>query len=146
MFNRVKYASKDRESVRHNKDREGPVPIHVALKIHSETRNQGIIDRLFGLGLCISYDRVLGISSSVANAVIQQFEAEGAVFHQVLQMQLFSSLKLKVRFVLQVFFQVFLPQLKLIILTITQVPLPRKILSMEQLSPFFSTPVMTVMV
>ena len=62
MFNSVKYESKDRESVRYNNDREGPVPIYVALKIHSETRNRGIIDRLFGLGLCISYDRVLGIS------------------------------------------------------------------------------------
>ena len=78
MFNSVKYASEGREFVCHNKDREDPVSIYVALKIHSDTRKRGIIDRLFGLGLCMLYDRVLGISSSVANAVIQQFEAEGA--------------------------------------------------------------------
>ena len=42
-------------TTRHSRERETPLPIYVALKIHGLTRGRGLIDALFNLGLCISY-------------------------------------------------------------------------------------------
>ena len=75
----MKSATKERETVRHNTDRENPVPIYIALKIHSETRSCQLIDCFHSLGLCVSYKRTMGLSATTANAAIQQFEADGVV-------------------------------------------------------------------
>lgn len=56
---------------RHNKDRETPLPIYLGLKLHAE-RKKGLIDTLSTLGLGISYDRVMSISSDVAHSVCKK--------------------------------------------------------------------------
>ena len=53
--------------------------ICVALKVYAETRKRGPIDALHGLGLCVSYDRTLAISTDVANSVGARFESEGVM-------------------------------------------------------------------
>lgn len=78
-------------SSRHNRKRESPLPIYVGLKIHGLTRGRNLIDTLFNLGLCISYDRVLGISTDVANAVCDRFERDGVVCPPVLRNGLFTT-------------------------------------------------------
>lgn len=61
-------------SHRHNRDRETPVAIYLALKIHGETRKRSLVDSLYNLGLCISYDRVLAISTDVANRICDMYD------------------------------------------------------------------------
>ena len=49
------------------------------MEVHAETRKRGLVDALHSLGLCISYDRTLAISTDVANSVCARFESEGVV-------------------------------------------------------------------
>jgi len=80
MFNSVKHARATNSStVRHRSEHETPTPIYVALKIHAVTRSRNIIDSLFNLGLCISYDRLLNMTSNISNAICAQFRADGVV-------------------------------------------------------------------
>ena len=64
---------------RRNHSQETPLPLYVSLKLHAETRQRLLIDRLFKHGLCVSYDRVLGVTADLANAVCAQFEADKVV-------------------------------------------------------------------
>ena len=43
---------------KHVKSRETPAPIYVGLKLYASVRSKSLIDKLFHLGMCISYDRV----------------------------------------------------------------------------------------
>ncbi|WAQ99039.1 LOW QUALITY PROTEIN: hypothetical protein MAR_023412 [Mya arenaria] len=56
---------------RRNRDRETPAPIYLALKIH--------LDTLHNMGLCISYDRLLGLSTDIANKVCAMYDEKGVV-------------------------------------------------------------------
>ena len=56
-----------------------PLPIYVALKVHAKTRKRGLVDVLHSLGLCMSYDHTLAISTDVANSLCARFESEGVV-------------------------------------------------------------------
>ena len=73
VFNTVKHArnTESSSSVRHTKSRETPLPIFLSLKIHAVTRSRGLVDTLFNLGLCVSYDRLLQITADIANGVCQ---------------------------------------------------------------------------
>lgn len=56
VFNSVKHtrAAKSSGTVRHSCDRETPLPLYVALKVHAVTRKRGITDTLFSPGyLCV---------------------------------------------------------------------------------------------
>lgn len=94
VFNSVKASSTCRASPnttnRHNRDRETPLPIYVALKIHGETRKKGLVDTLNKMGLCISYDRVLGISTEIANKVCAMYDKEGVVCPPKLARNIFT--------------------------------------------------------
>ena len=71
-YNMVKSRSHDPTSSpkqRQTRDRETPVPIYLALKVHAETRKKGLVDTFHNLGLCISYDRLLGMSTDIANSL-----------------------------------------------------------------------------
>ena len=62
---------------RHTRAKECPVPIYTSLKIHGMTRDKSLIEAFFKLGLCISYhDRLLSLSSDIANSVIARYESE----------------------------------------------------------------------
>ena len=58
--------------------------------VHSKTRNKKLIDTLFKLGISVSYDRVLSISTNLANSVIDYFEDEGVVCPPALHKGLFT--------------------------------------------------------
>ncbi|KAH3748419.1 hypothetical protein DPMN_182864 [Dreissena polymorpha] len=76
---------------RHSKDRETPLPIYLALKVHGETRKRILIDTLYDNGLCISYDRLLSISTGVANSVCAKYEEDGIVCPPKLSNHLFTT-------------------------------------------------------
>ena len=60
---------KSSSTTRHGIDQECPLPLYIGMMIHAHTRKCGVIDKLFELGICCSYDKVLQISTDLANAV-----------------------------------------------------------------------------
>ena len=82
VFNTIS-RSRDKSSTisytHHVRNRECPLPLYVALKIHGATREKSLIDTLYKLGMCISYDRLLSISTDITNRVIDRYEKEGVV-------------------------------------------------------------------
>ena len=65
--------------VRHRTSQETPVPLHIGLMLHSYTRKRELVERMAHLGLSISYDRVLQLSTQMGNNVCQQFQREEVV-------------------------------------------------------------------
>ena len=65
--------------VRRNKNRETPVSLYIGLSIHAKTRSRDLIDIMHDLGLCVSYDRVLAISTDIGNAVCSRYQEEQVV-------------------------------------------------------------------
>ena len=86
VFNSIRASTNHVSSTNwHNRDRETPAPIYLALKIHGETtRKKGLVDTLHNMGLCISYDRVLGISTDIANKVCGRSGLSPKVFQECL--------------------------------------------------------------
>ena len=81
VFNNVKQSrnSKPSVNVRHDRDHETPLPLYLGLKVHAVTRSKTLVDTLFRLGLCITYDRALQIQSDIANDICQRYEMEKIV-------------------------------------------------------------------
>lgn len=91
-FNSVKSVRKQRSgNIRHNTDREVPLPLYLGLKMHAEIRKGELVDCLFHFGLSVLYDRVLRISSSLAKGIIERFERDGAVCPPRLKEGLFTT-------------------------------------------------------
>ena len=79
IFNMIKRRSKGTTSSYHSTDREPPLPIYLGLMLHAETRKRDLIDKLYGLGLSVSYDRVLALSTEMGNKACAQFESDCVV-------------------------------------------------------------------
>ena len=98
-FNSVKHQRKSRkdedctssQSVRHSTTQETPLPIYVGLMLHAETRKRGLVDKLFRLGLSISYDRVLRLSAQMGNSVCQLYQMEQVVCPPTLRGKVFTT-------------------------------------------------------
>ena len=82
---------KPKPAVRHNRDRETPLPTFIGLKIYAETRSRSLIDATSKIGLSISYDRVMFISTDAANSVCSRFEQDGVVCPPKLREGLFTT-------------------------------------------------------
>ena len=78
-------------NVRHSQERETPLPLYLGVLIHSKTRKKELVDALFELGLCISYDRVMSVSTSLGNNLCHHFEVEKAVCPPKLKGKLFTT-------------------------------------------------------
>jgi len=75
----------------HAAELETPLPVYISLLIHGCTRNKTIIDKLYQLGICISYDRFLRLSSDLANAVCQYYIEKEVVCPPELKGGLFTT-------------------------------------------------------
>ena len=91
LFNSTKQHRSEKYANYHSIDREPPLPIYFGLLIHGETRRHGLVDKLYNLGLSVSYDRVLTLSTQMGNSVIARFEAEGVVCPSKLQKGVFTT-------------------------------------------------------
>ena len=91
IFNSAKFASTSSSTVRHNVDRETPVPTYLGLMLHASTRKRDLVDKFHSLGLSISYDRLLQISKNFANNVCELYEEEGVVCPPKLRKQVFTT-------------------------------------------------------
>ena len=90
-FNAVKRSRKSSNAVWHNVDQETRLPLYLGLLVHNKTRKRELIDILFKRGLSVSYDRVLQLSTDIANAVIDQYEDDGVVCPTILKEGLFTT-------------------------------------------------------
>jgi hypothetical protein len=59
-------------SMHHIRSRECPLPIYIALKIHGCTRDRSLLDAFYSFGICISYDRLLTVSTEITNSVLDR--------------------------------------------------------------------------
>ena len=94
MFNSVKHARGNvyvETGLRHNRDREMPLTIYVAIKIHAMTRSRNLVSCLYHLGLCISYDRLLQIMADMANGICKRFDAEQIVCPAQMRQGVFTT-------------------------------------------------------
>ena len=66
-------------AIYHMKGRETPLPIYMGLTLHAKTRKRDLVDTLFSLGLSISYDRVLEISTAMNNRVCELYMSDNVV-------------------------------------------------------------------
>lgn len=81
-FNSVKHKrshAKPSTSVRHSTAQETPVPMYVGMMLHAHTRKRELVERLSHLGMSISYDRVLHLSTQMGNKVCELFHREHVV-------------------------------------------------------------------
>ena len=83
MFHNVKHPRRhdDRPSkaVHHTRERENPFPIYLSLILHSHARNRELIDSLHSYGICIGYNRLLGISTELANRITNFYHDQNLV-------------------------------------------------------------------
>ena len=63
----------------HFHDQETPLPLYIAMKIHAVTYKRNLIDTLFNFGMCDSSNRLLQLTSNIANGVYQCFTIDGLV-------------------------------------------------------------------
>ena len=93
-FNGVKRTRKltrTSTSTRHVKSQETPLPAYIGVMLHLETLKRDLIDRLHSLGLSISYDEVLRLSSDMANAVCEHFKETDTVCLPNLKTNVFTT-------------------------------------------------------
>ena len=90
-FNSVVRRRKDSQAIYHTKDRETPLPTYLGLLVHAETMKKSLVDKLCDLGLSISYNRVLEISSKMGNNMGERFQAEKVVCPSNLKLRLFTT-------------------------------------------------------
>lgn len=92
LFNSVRHTRSGASNViRHNKSRETPLSTYTALVIHAETRKKTLVDKFYKLGLCISYDRLMQISSDLGNKICKLYEKEGVVCPPKLRKNVFTT-------------------------------------------------------
>ena len=75
LYNSVKrYKQNDTDIVRQSQQGEAPLPVYLGVMLHKKTRKRELVDALFNLSLCISYDRVLKISTELGNNICYYFQ------------------------------------------------------------------------
>lgn len=65
--------------IRRSTAQETPLPLYISLMLHATTRKRSLVDRLFHLGLCVSYDRILELTADLANGVCERYTATDIV-------------------------------------------------------------------
>jgi hypothetical protein len=91
FFNAKKRSCKTKTGqTRHSASREPPLPLYVGLSIHSATRSKTLIEKLYQMGVSVSYDRVMEIEDSLATSLCERFKEDGCVSPACLRKGLFS--------------------------------------------------------
>ena len=77
VFNAVKHGrSSSKSKLYHYTSQETPLPLYVSLMLHSETRKRDLVDKLFSLDLCVSYDHIRQISAGLENRISKNFDIQ----------------------------------------------------------------------
>jgi len=79
IFNSTNRKRDDNVSSRHSTKKETPLPLFIGSVIHAETRKKQLVDKFYQLGLSVSYDRVMQVSTDLGNTVIERYTEECVV-------------------------------------------------------------------
>jgi len=97
VFNTVKHQRQRDENecsaskgTRHSRTHETPLPLYIGLLVHATTRKKSLVNRFADLGLSVSYDRVLSVSSEIARAACSVYHAKEAVVPSTLHSGVFT--------------------------------------------------------
>lgn len=77
--------------MKHSKCCETLLPLYIGAMLHAKTRKKELVENFFELGLSVSYERVLHLSSDLGNAVSQQFKDNQVVCSPQLRVNLFTT-------------------------------------------------------
>ena len=55
--------------IRHSKYCEPPLPVYLGILLHTKTGKYDLVEQFLDMGLSVSYDRVIKISSDVGTAI-----------------------------------------------------------------------------
>ncbi|KAK3889528.1 hypothetical protein Pcinc_006500 [Petrolisthes cinctipes] len=91
VFNTKKRTSHSADKPRHTLEREPPLPIYIGMNLHVPSRSKTLIQQLFHMGICISYDRVMEIEDWIATSSCERFREDGVVAPACLRKELFHS-------------------------------------------------------
>ena len=92
LYNSCKcYKENGQDVVRHSQQRETPLPIYLGTMLRTQTRKRDLVDTLFHLGLCISYTRVLSISTKLGDKICYHYDRKKDVCLPELKGSLFIS-------------------------------------------------------
>ena len=78
-------------TIRHNQERETPLPIYLGVMVHTKTHKRELVDTLHELGLSVSYDHVMDISTELGNKICSHYQREKAVCPPELKCGLFTT-------------------------------------------------------
>ena len=84
----AKINRKKTKKQRHRKCQETPLMIYTGLKLFFLTRSRKLIDGLFRIGLCVSYDRVLELTKILYHNLYQAYTNYGCLFPRLLKVEL----------------------------------------------------------
>ena len=91
MFNSTIRRRKGSTSSYHSKQREPPLPIYIGCLIHAKIRKRGLVNKFHELGMSVSYDRVLRLSTDMGNSLCALYEEENVVCPPSLRHGLFTT-------------------------------------------------------
>lgn len=91
QFNSVKSRKADAAYVRHNLQREQPLPIYLGLMAHSLSGKRQIVDELFDAGLSVAYSRILDIERALAAKICRKYIQDDCVCPPHLKEKLFTT-------------------------------------------------------
>ncbi|GFR97083.1 hypothetical protein ElyMa_002737500 [Elysia marginata] len=81
-------------ATKHSLEREPPLPIYIGHKVHTACRSRKLIEQLYKIGVCVSYDRVLQLEEWMAASACEierfDFEEDGVVAPVCLRKGLFT--------------------------------------------------------
>eukprot|EP00794_Sanderia_malayensis_P001933 gene1933-2197_t len=90
-FNSYKQRRAESTKQYHRVCQETPVPFYLGLFTYAKMRKKSIIDKLFELGISVSYDRVLALTMKMANHTTSQYHDEKVVCPLNLRLNLFKT-------------------------------------------------------
>ena len=79
VFNSLLRPKKRTPNTRHNKSREPPLPVYLGIFLHNKTRKWELVDTMHELGLSVSYDRVLEISTDLSTKICKYYASLNTV-------------------------------------------------------------------
>ena len=74
VFNSLLRRKKKTLMTRHNKSRELPLPVFLGVFLHNKTRKRELVDKFHELGLSVTYDRVLEISTDLGTKICKYYD------------------------------------------------------------------------
>lgn len=78
-------------NIRHSRERETPLPPYLGVMLHTKTHKRELVETLYDLGLSVSYDRVMNISTELGNKMCSLYHWEKAVCPPELKSGLFTT-------------------------------------------------------